>query len=269
MLTINPSRSLRNRRNSRRRNPCGCGVSTNPGALGWAGIVGATALALGGGYWLYSELTNPPKPLPTPGPGPYIDPAPALADVISMGATLNEAPFVVGDILQPIALRRSDVTNVHDDFLPVAELAVNTGMPTNLNYAAFGVSNVDPTEVESAGEDLNDSAISGGAVTGQKFEAIVPGKAIGALVTNVSADFARFVYESWLVELVERKDVEFDLELMDSIIIDILQTAAPGVDWSQGLQPFVFGDAAYTVWVATQLIGMVAGQSAFEKGLLD
>jgi len=74
MLNINPARALRNRRrgrSGRRGNPCGCsGASQNPSPLGWAGIVGATALAIGGSYWLYTELMNPPGSVVPPGPSP-------------------------------------------------------------------------------------------------------------------------------------------------------------------------------------------------------
>lgn len=260
MLTINPARALRNRRSrgrSRRNNPCGCGglVSENPGALGWVGILGATALALGGGYWLYNELTHPPVQQPV-GPGPYVDPANKLAGILKTGATLGEAPFVVNDVQQPIALASPLGSNMAG-YPVVPELMVQTSTgQVGLAEAWFG------SPLPSVADD---QAWMAWLPSNQQIEGRAQPKAIAALVTNVNGDFARFVYEAFLAELAALGEAP---ENLDAIIADVLAEAAPGVDWSQGLAPYVYEDAAYKVWIAAQLIGTVAALSADNKGML-
>ncbi len=235
----------------------------NPSAAGWLGIVALGVAAVGGSYYAYTKY-GPTKALP-PGTydpeGPYVDPAQPLAGVVQMGATLSEAPFVVNDVRQPISLTSlaEPVGSMSYNAIHVPELAVANEGP--VAGAVFGT--------VSPGGMVNENTFVTYNAQGQaSLPTQIAGKAIGALVTNVSGDFARFVYESWLAELSVAGD-DPDADKWDAWIIDILTDAAPGVDWSQGLAPFVYGDAAYTVWVATYLIGVVAGQTAIAKGIIE
>jgi hypothetical protein len=51
----------------------------------------------------------------------------------------------------------------------------------------------------------------------------------------------------------------------DAAILHVLGIVVPGVDYSKGLEPYTYGDAASTAWSTAQLMGGVAYQSTLNK----
>jgi hypothetical protein len=242
----NPSEDnpRRRRRRGRRRNP----ENPDQGTYGTVLAVALGLVAAGGGYLLYKKYGHHlMKKLP---------PAEGLAGALSPGTTLAASSFVVGDATQPIQLSTNNAALPSGyDYVPELRVATGetTSMPmSNVNFGSDAGGNPSPTMW--SGRDASGTPNSGSASP----------KAIAALVTNVNGDFARDLYERSLAKIAGGADWS-DPAQRDAAIKDVLQHAAPKVDWSRGLEPYTVGDPAYTAWAAAELLGAVANQSYWNK----
>ncbi len=210
--------------------------------------IGLGLAAAGGGYLLYRKYGHHlMKKLP---------PDQGLAGAVEGGSTVGASAFIVGDVRQPVQLS----TNGQElpsgyDFVPVLHIASGTTTSIPMTNANFG---------SDAGGNPNPTMWSGRDESGNVNSGEAQPKAIAALVTDLTADFARDVYERMLAKVAGGLDWS-DPTARDAAIQDVLQHAAPRVDWSKGLQPYVVGDAAYTAWVGTEILGAVANQSYWNK----
>lgn len=222
----------------------------NPSPMAVLFGVGVAAAAVGGGYLLYESIYGSSDPNK-----PNKDPDKVLAGFVAPGATLDASPYVIDDVQQPIYLSR---TEIGEGYARVPDLTVQLGDQTAVELAAFGMdANGDPSE-----RDVT-VAVTGGATQTWSGSA---GKAIGALVTNVTGEFARAAYE-YALAFISPDGEAWDSE-QDVTIAKILTKIAPDLDWSQGLQPYTAADAAYTAWVAVLTIGNVAYQSLANKSAM-
>lgn len=233
----------RRRRRGRRRNP-----STNPSMFSTVLAVGLGLAAAGGGYLLYKRYGHKLQP--------KLPPAEALAGALMPGATLAAAPFVVQDVMQPVQLS-TNAAALPSGYDLVPDLAVASGQTTsmpmsNINFGSDAGGNPNPTMW--SGRDAAGNTNSGQAQP----------KAIAALVTNVTGEFARELYERALAKIAGGVDWT-DGAARDAAIKSILERAAPRVDYSRGLEPYVVGDPASIAWYAAQLLGAVANQSYWNK----
>lgn len=244
----NPRRRRRSRKGRRRHNP----RRRNPVAS-TLGILGIAVVATGVGYFGYRAYQRKHalnKPL-----------AESLASMLKPGATLAEVPFIVADVMQPVALTTVPIAGLSGyslvpDIVVHAPGTLSNDEPMALRNVEFGSGAMGvPNDMMWEGRKLDGEEVTGVAAEGV-------GQAIGSLVTNVTPDTARQIYERTLAKLAAGGEWESG---HDAIIASILGQLAPSVDWSRGLAPYVRGDAASQVWSATQTIGAVASQSYSNK----
>lgn len=236
----------------------------NPSPLTIALGIGVSAAVVGAGVAWWRQRERAAGQLPPPRLDPT-DPNNALASFVKLGATLGESQYVVDDVAQPIYLASpTPGGNTAEDysttrFAVVSELSVwvNNG-PMEFTEVIFGV---DQNNIEQLKQDTwtawddNDKQ-----VYGQNSP-----KAIALLVTNVTGDFARFAYEYVLSQIGQDEAVWETPEARDETIKKILLQLAPQIDWSQGLAPYTYGDAAYFAWTAVELLGQVGYQTLVNK----
>lgn len=229
--------------------------------VGTIAAVGLGALAIGGGYLAFKgwQRMRGQKKLP---------PDTALAGILVTGATLADAPKVVADVKGPVQLATGDGIPAGYTMAPTLRVLLENEDGT---YTARDVKNVSLGAASSGVVD--DVALSGrmpdGSIFDQRNE--LPGgmseKAIARLVTGVKGTFARDLYERMLNEIVNKKVDWEDGNARDAAIKHVLGIIAPQVDYSRGLEPYAFGDAASSAWHAAHLMGSVAQQSVLNKAL--
>jgi hypothetical protein len=243
---------------ARRMNPISTGV-----AVGLA-IVGIGAAGAGAGYLWKRRKQKKANELPPSD----VDPDEVLKEFVQIGADLEGAPEVVADIMQPIKLAKP---GLDDRWWPkVSELAVyaNNGALA-LDSALFGETPIAPSTSEP---NTWYGWMGDKSYTGKKTP-----KAIALLVTNVTPEFARAAYE-WMLSKISVGSMSNEADdwtrtvngavvstTRDEVVQEVLETIAPDLDWSQGISPYRFGDAAYYAWTATELLGEVARQSWLNK----
>jgi hypothetical protein len=270
MLTLNPAKPIRRRKNHHdeddepccsacaRGNPCESDCPSQPQDNPTGGTValllGGGLAAFGVGYLIYQARHKAPY-------GQRVPPEVALQGMLSDGEILGASPYIVGDVMQPIALAISPAPSGYSQ---VEEIVVRA--PGTLNEAPQQLRNVDfgsgvegvPNEMMWEGRLLDGTVVQGVAPANAD-------KAVASLVTNVSGDTARFLYEAAL-GIISKTGADWDNGgQRDAMTIQILQAVAPGVDWSQGLRPYAVGSDPYRFWIASQLIGTVAEQSLMNK----
>lgn len=245
----------RRRRRGRRRNP-----ERNPaGAGSTLGLIVIGAAALTVGYFGTREIRRRyrSKMLAT-----------SVDAALSMGATLEAAKDVVADVQQPIALTIEPVPG-NPGYALVPEITVyapgtlSASSPVSLKNVEFG---------SDAGGGENDLAYAGRMLDGTEFNGVAPptsDKAIAALVTNVTPDFASKVYNELRTAMSGGKIDWNDGPTRDKTISAVLRNVVPSVDWSKGLAPFVRNDKPSTLWYAVQTLGALADQTYWNKRLIE
>lgn len=242
----------RRRRRRRHHNPVR--KSNPPSTLGLI-VIGAAALTVG--YFGTREIRRRyrSKMLAT-----------SVDAAISMGATLEAAKDVVADVVQPIALTISPIPGnsgyaVVPDITVYAPGTLSASSPVSLKNVEFG---------SDAGGGPNDLEYAGRLLDGTEFNGVAPptsDKAIAALVTNVTGEFASKIYGE-LKAAMSKGTVDWG-NTHDQVIASVLRNVVPSVDWSKGLAPFVRGDKPSTLWAATQTLGAIADQTYWNKRLAE
>lgn len=229
----------------------------NPSPLTIALGIGVSAAVVGAGVAYWRHRNQGPAKLTPPRLDPE-DPNNALASFVKLGATIGDSQFIVDDIEQPIYLARAGSSN-EGGYAEVSELAiwVNNG-PVEYAQAIFGM---DPANLL---QNKENAWVAWDENNKRNYGQKTP-KAIALLVTNVTGDFARFAYEYVLGLVAQDEGAWETAEARDATIQHILTELAPQLDWSQGLAPYVYGDAAYFAWTAVELLGQVGYQSLYNK----
>jgi len=231
----------------------------NPSPLTIALGIGVSAAVVGAGvaYFRHRDQSSGGGKLPPPRLDPT-DPNNVLANFVKLGATLGASQFVVDDVAQPIYLARAGSSNA-GGYAEVSELAVlaNTQI-LELDQAIFGM---DPENLQQSKEN----SWTGWDENNSRMYGQQSPKAIALLVTNVTGDFARFAYE-YLLGLIGEDEAAWETaEARDATIQHVVSEIAPQLDWSQGLAPYTYGDAAYFAWTAVELLGQVGYQTLVHK----
>lgn len=228
----------------------------NPTLSTLALLVGGAAVAGGIGYIAYKRRHVVGQKLP---------PAQILADVLKADAILADAgETVVADIMQPIAL--ASTTPTPKGYDKVDSLAVYAP-GSNATPAPIMMRNVDfgsgyegvPNDLMWDGRDMSGAEIAGPAPSDSS-------QAIGALVTGIVGDVAAVIYERSLAEIGKGEAFNWaDPAQRDAATVKILAFAVPGVDYSKGLAPYVYGSPESLLWIGAQTIATVANQSWWNK----
>lgn len=228
----------RTRKKRRKKNPLSTAATV--------AILGAAAVAAGaGGYYAYRRWGAKGSKIQLP-------PAQALEDIIVLGSTIGDAPWVASDIMQPIMLSATEPPSKEYDRAP-SIIVARPGQPLFevKGLASFG--STGPNTITIV--EPNGTTLEWGTDT----------RAINSLVTGLSPEMTRIAYELALLHIVD-KGVEWNGGTQrDAAIKDILNKIAPDVDWSQGLSPYTYGSEPWLVWTAVELLGTVANQSYFNK----
>lgn len=267
MITLNPTRTRRRKNHDHddepccdacaRGNPCQSDCESREGNPpgGWALWIGGGLAAAGVGYLIYEARHKAPY-------GQQLPPGQALAGMLSPGEILGASTYVVSDVMQPIRLAVS--SPAPSGYGKVEEIVVRA--PGTLDPSPMQLRNVDfgsgvmgtPNDMMWEGRLIDGTVVQGVAPAGAS-------QAIASLVTNVTGDTARFLYEAAL-GIISKYGADWeDGGQRDAMTIQILQAVAPGVDYSRGLAPYQRGDEASQFWTAAQLIGTVAEQSLMNK----
>lgn len=241
----NPRTSIASRPQLRLHNP-------SAGSLLLGVVVAGAAVA--GGVAIYKHIHDPMKGGGNPN---NQDPDAVLKDFVKVGATLGESDYVVTDIKQPVYLSTSGTGTQYPKVSEIAVLTNTTIQP--LDEVIFGMDPANLSTVQK--ENAWYGWLNGKPMTGTKSP-----KAVALLITNVTGEFARFAYEYALSRIAQNPQA-WDAGNRDTTIAGILAQIAPKLDWSKGLSPYTFGDAAYYAWVAVETIGTVAQQSLQNKQL--
>jgi hypothetical protein len=271
MITLNPAKPIRRRKNHHdeddepccsacaRGNPCESDCPSQPQDNPTGGTValllGGGLAAFGVGYLIYQARHKAPY-------GQKVPPEVALQGMFADGEILGAAPSVVADVMQPIAL--AVTSPPPSGYSHVEEIVVRA--PGSLDESPQSLRNV---EFGSGyGGTPNEMMWEGRLLDGTEATGVAPAnadKAIASLVTGVTGETAHAIYEAAL-GIINKYGADWeDGGQRDAMTIQILQFVAPGVDWSQGLQPYAHGDAPSRFWNAAQLIGSVAEQSLMNK----
>ncbi len=240
----------------------------NPSTAATIGLaLGTAVVAAGAGYGLH-KLTKGGTQLP--GRKKSLTPSEALESVVS-NSTLEAASFMVDDIQEPISLRLSGSNTANlpfasEQFAVVQQLRVKVDRPAGVSTieepasATFGLFD----EQELADNELLLSDDAGGTA---RYP--LKAKAISSLITGLSPDSAQLAYELALIQIADKEVVWSDLKQREDAIKEILSAVAPKVDWSQGLQPFAYGDRGWQAWVGVETVGWIADQSLANKRVLQ
>ena len=255
-LLANTSKMLRSRNPNRRRNPNGKlrVRAPNPSAGSVLLGVAIAGVAVAGGAFIYKQMNDPLKSGGNPN---NVDPDEVLKDFVKLGATLGDSDYVVNDIAQPIYL---STTGSGVQYPKVTEIAVLTNTTVQpLDEVIFGM---DPANLQTTPK----ANAWYGWLDGQPMTGTKTPKAVALLVTNVTGEFARFAYEFALSRIAQNPQA-WEAANRDVTIADILSKIAPRLDWTHGITPYTYGDAAYYAWLAVETIGTVAQQSLQNKSI--
>jgi hypothetical protein len=242
------------RRRRRRRNP-----QKNPPSTFGLIMIGLAATAVG--YFGYREIRKRRMQMMLSAEQ-VLSPGRTLADMLALGTPK------VGSITQPIAMTITPIAG-HTGYAVVSEIVVHAPgtlsapEPVKLENVEFG---------SDAGGGFNDLAYAGRTLDGTEFNGVAPpssDKALGALVVNVTPQFALALYEAFSKAMAKGTIKWSDGATRDDTIKKVLQNVAPKTDWSKGLEPYAYGGTESTVWNAALLMGTIADQSYWNRRLLE
>jgi len=213
--------------------------------------LGGGVLAAATGYGAYRLVQRRRAQLPGGGEG--------VASILGASTTIGDVPYVMLDIQQPIMVQTPEANFEEYETVPVLNVLV-AGQVESPAGAMFGVVGsdglLDDTHVVLVDE--------GGTYS---LSTNVDPKAISTLITGLTPEHTRAVYELALVQIGNGVDWSKAAD-RDAAIGRILTQLVPSSDWSQGLSPYAYGGAEWKAWTAVQLLGTVANQSYYNKRTL-
>lgn len=214
--------------------------------LGTAAAIGLALAGVGVGYVVYKQVKK----------GSVAAGGPLVEDVLDAGGTLADAPGVVADVKQIVSLTSAMPEAAGFSYAPTVALD-NAGVLQNMSSVSFGAGDGGVPDERS----WNGRTTAGAVVSGQVTDGP---KAIAALVTGVTGDFAAQLYEWSLNEIANKEAAWDDAPMRDATIRAVLKRVMPREDFASGTLG-AFGSPKSKVWGAAQLLGAVAWQSYWNK----